>query len=63
MIAIGDAVIIVRVVVLQQIAVNLFGNLRRDLDWAILCLDHLAGKIFFIGLARTGGQGLRDFGL
>ena len=55
-----DAVGIVAVVVLEQVLVDLLGQLRRDLDIAGGRLEHLAGEVGLVGHLGAGRQGVAD---
>ena len=56
----GDAVCIVGVVVLEQVLVDLLGQLRRDRHIASRSLQHLAGEEFFVGHLRACRQRVAD---
>ena len=55
-----DAVGIVAVVVLEQVLVDLLGQLRRDFDIAGGRLEHLAGEVGLVGHLGAGRQGVAD---
>ncbi|MCY1377307.1 hypothetical protein D9M69_648730 [compost metagenome] len=55
-----DAVGVVAVVVLEQILVDLLGQLRRNFNIAGRRLEHLAGEVSFVGHLGAGRQGIAD---
>lgn len=60
MVGLGDLIVIFRVVVLQQVFVDLLSQLRCDLDIAAGGLQNLTGEVFLVSHTRPCRQRLTN---